>query len=177
MEIKLANGEKIIKEWNYAEAGHRLDKGGKVKRHLTVTNKRVISWGDGKHHVDYKELPIGDIKSVDGSVDANGSFWAKLQFIISIPLCLVIIGIPMLISARRKLRACSFKITFTTNLRYGQTASAGFAMEGGDVRRGHLFGKSLINRFKVYANKQDALEIISEIGALILDKGQVAEEV
>ena len=169
MNIQLATDEKIIKEWHYAESGHRLDKGGKVKHSLTVTNKRIISLGNGKHNINYHEIPTADVKSISGKIVANGSFWAKLQLIISIPLCLLIIGIPMLIDARRKLRACTFDLYIQTSNRYGIGMKAGFDMEEADLARRHLFGNSLINRFKVTANKADAIEILSELGSILLD--------
>lgn len=170
MNIKLANGEKIIKEWQYAESGHRMDKGGKVKHSLTITDKRIIALGDGKHELNYKEIPLADVKQITGKILSNGSFWAKLQFFVSIPLCLLIIGIPMLISARRKLRACTFELAMITDNRAGiGMEAAKFNMEGANVGRKHLFGNSLINRMKVVANKEAAHEIISEIGAIVLD--------
>ncbi len=170
MNIKLARDEKIIKEWQYAESGHRMDKGGKVKHSLTITDKRIITLGDGKHEVSYKELPLADVKQITGKILSNGSFWAKLKLIVSVPLCLIIIGIPMLIDARRKLRACTFELAMITDNRAGiGMEAAKFDMEGASVGRKHLFGKSLINRMKVTANKATAYEILSEIGAIVLD--------
>lgn len=72
MSIKLAEGERIIKSYDYGEAKTgALLAASKSQRNLTITNRRIISScatdGMGKHGLFVNEMPIKSAKNVSTS--------------------------------------------------------------------------------------------------------------
>lgn len=167
MQLKLAKDEVVLKSWDYAKAGNTFDK-HKKECNLTVTNKRVVSSIENKFSLTRNEIPLHDISGVEGNYQKNNSFWAKIKLFFGIILCIVIIGIPMVISALKTLRACTFSLTIHTKGTPGIPLSIGMQGAADHVARKHLFSKS-INKFKVYVDKELAREVLDEVGAIVLD--------
>ena len=167
VQLKLAKDEVVLKSWDYAKAGNTFDK-HKKECNLTVTTKRVISTIENEFELERQEIPLHTISGIDGNYKKNNSFWAKLKLYVGIPLCLVIIGIPMVISALKQLRACLFELTIDTTGTPGKPLSIGMQGAASHVERKHLFANS-VNKFKVYVDKALAREVLDEIGALVLD--------
>ena len=145
MQLKLAKDEVVLKSWDYAKAGNMFDK-NKKECNLIVTNKRVVSSIENKFSLTREEIPLHDISGVEGNYQRNNSFWAKVKLILGIPLCLLIIGIPMVISALKTLRACVFNLTIHTKGEPGIPLAIGASGASDHAKRKHLFSKSF-NKF------------------------------
>ena len=188
MELKLAKDEAIIKSWDYASQGKWYTK-DKLIANFTLTNKRVISTMENKVTLNRVEAPLSAITNVSAKYGANRTFWAKVQLIIGIPLCVAIIGIPMVKSALRKIRSATFDLILET--RYSDFEGKPFTLGGnaavdalkkrsriGAVIRslfgaipiiGMFFKNNNSNEIPVSVEKTIAKEIINEVGAAILD--------
>ena len=171
MEIKLAQNEQIIKSWDYAIAGATLaKKSKKFKHNLTVTNFRVIWSSYNDIALNRKEILIKDITSIDGSYSRNRCFWAKVRLVLGIPLCLIIVGIPIVKNALAVIRGTKFELTLQTGVRPGEDLSIG-KTAGVSTKTtffGRLFRKTL-KEFSVTVDRANAVEIINEIGAIVQD--------
>lgn len=188
MELKLAKDEAIIKSWDYASQGKWYTK-DKLVANFTLTNKRVISTMENKITLNRVEAPLSAITNVSAKYGANRTFWAKVQLVIGIPLCLVLIGIPMVKSALRKIRSATFDLILET--RYSDfegkpfTLGANAAVDalkkrsriGSAIRSvlgaipilGIAFRSKNPNEIPVAVQRDVAKEIINEVGAAILD--------
>ncbi len=67
MNLPLTEGESIVKSWAYGKARGSLIGGDRQEMSLTVTNKRIINMVDGKKSFSQSEIPIDQVKSVNGS--------------------------------------------------------------------------------------------------------------
>ena len=177
MEAKLAKDEVIIKEWDYSTAGHRFSK-NKTHKILTVTNKRLVSGEEGKYDLKHNEIPLKDIVAVKGNYKKNDSIWVKIKFVLWIVWCCTIIGailggIKNAMNCWYQMKSCILEIEFTTTNRYGIGLGIGGVGEAGVAKQFHFFGNS-INKKVTYVDKEMAREILSEIGAVILENKEVA---
>ena len=161
MELKLAKGESIVKSWDYSIAGGIGRKKRKRKDNLTITNKRIIHTAYSDIDLSSDEVYVKDAKAINASYARNGSFLAILKLIVGIPLCLLIVGIKIVKSALEDLRACSLTLDVKTAGSEGSTLSL--------LASGALIKRLTVGKFKVKVNKEMAQEIVSEIGAVILD--------
>ena len=161
MELKLAKGESIVKSWDYSIAGGIGRKKRKRKDNLTITNKRIIHTAYSDLDLSSDEIYVKDAKAVNASYARNGSFLAILKLIVGIPLCLILVGIKLVKSALDDLRACSLTLDVKTAGEEGSTLSL--------LASGALIKRLTVGKFKVKVNKEMAQEIVSEIGAVILD--------
>lgn len=188
MELKLAKDEVIIKSWDYASQGKWYTK-DKLIANFTLTNKRVISTMENKITLNRTEVPLSAIKTVSAKYGARRTFWPKVQAVFGGILCVVIIGIPILKNALRKIRSATFDLILET--RYSDfegkpfTLGANAALDalkkrsrlGGMIRSilgaipiiGMAFRSKNPNEIPVSVKKDIAKEIINEIGAAIMD--------
>ena len=184
MELKLAKDEVIVKSWDYSAEGGMLTR-DKAISNLTLTNKRIISTVENKITLNRNEVPLSAIKTVNAVYGARRTFWPKVQAVFGGILCIVIIGIPILKSALKKIRATTFDLVLET--RYADFEGTPFTLgaNAADVvpkKRGFI--KKLLGlipilgipfrekgaKEKVISVKKDiAKEIINEIGAAIMD--------
>lgn len=172
MAFALAKDEVVIKSWDYAKTGHRFDR-NKIQRNLTLTNKRVIDSGENKYSYTHKEIPVSACKSIDGAYRKNDSLWMKIKFVLSIIWCCTIIGailggLKAAIRLHHEIKSCILIFTITTSGVEGSSLAVGTAPTTGISQRTHLFSKTA-NTFKVYSDKEMGREILSELGAAILD--------
>lgn len=172
MAIKLAEGEKIIEEYNYAHG--KLVGIGKVDSSFIITNKRLITSVEGKHYLKRREIPIMGIKSVNGEFRKNSAILPILTLIIGVPLCIVGIGIPLVISAVRKLRACYVNLDFEFYEFYPQYyGTKGYNVGAFGDRdyfaptRRRIFG--IKKRNKIAVDKVMGKQLVDEIPAVIMD--------
>ena len=63
----LANGEKIIKDWDYAKQKGGAGLAGKIKKTLTVTNKRIVHEVHSNVARTHQEIPLNAVKSISMS--------------------------------------------------------------------------------------------------------------
>ena len=172
MEALLAKDEVIVKEWDYSSSGHRFSK-DKTHKLLTVTNKRLISSEEGKMVLTHNEIPLKDIVSVKGSYKKNDSIWIKIKMVLWIISCCIIIGIffggiKKAMNYHYQLKSCILELEFTTANRYGIGLGIGGVGEGGVAAQSQPFGKS-INKKITFVDKEVAREILSTVGAVILE--------
>ena len=99
----LAQGENLIKSWNYADS----KTGGlfnKVKTHATidVTNKRIVYTAENKNAMDRQEIFLNDVKSLSFSRFAKGNLWAiiKIVFFGILPIVSLLRKTPTMICAK-----------------------------------------------------------------------------
>lgn len=157
MDIKYAEGETLIKSWDYA-----LSKDGNEnkKYNFSVTNKRVIYSAEGKKSLDRREIYVDDVKTLDFSFEKTSGFGTILLLFLGILLSVVIIGIFMIVKAVRRLKEKSFTLEITEN---------------GSTSKGILAGASTIfsikrqRKMKLKVYNDVAIEIINELGATILN--------
>ena len=177
MELKLAEGEEIVKSWDYAISGKLFQRNvKKIHSNLTVTNKRVVATDYNDIYVNRNEISVANIKAISGTFKRNRSFWSMVKLIIGIPLCLVIVGIFMVKKALDEMKAAKFDLELTTTDKEGMGLAVGALNEGpAKKERGGIFG-AIAKLFKkarttkVQVNKEIAKEVIDEIGAVILNQ-------
>lgn len=172
MEALLAKDEVIIKEWDYSTSGGRFSK-EKVHKLLTVTNKRLVSSEEGKYDLSINEIPLKDVVSVKGNYKKNDSIWVKIKMILWIVFCCVIVGIffggiKKAMNYHYQLKSCALELNFITSNYVGLGLGIGGVGEGGVAAQTRFFGKS-INKKITLVDKNVAREIISTIGAVILE--------
>lgn len=86
--MKLANGESIVKEWNYASSKVGANSS---TANLTITNKRIVHSIDGTFSTDREEIPLSSVKSVSFSHAKTSVIGAIVMIILG--CLLAIIGI------------------------------------------------------------------------------------
>ena len=62
--MTLANGERIIKDWDYAKQKGNAGLAGKIKKTLTVTNKRIVHEVHSNVARTHQEIPLNSVKSI-----------------------------------------------------------------------------------------------------------------
>ncbi len=168
MELKLAQGESIVKSWDYSIAGGVGRQKRKRKDNLTITNKRIIHSAYSDLDLSCEEVYVKDAKAINASYARNGSFLAILKIVFGIIFTICIIGIILKAFSIRwikdgidDLRACSLTLDVKTAGSEGSTLSL--------LAAGALIKRLTVGKFKVKVNKEMAKEIVSEIGAIVLD--------
>lgn len=165
MSIKLSNNEHMIKNWEYAKGKGSK---GKYEASLMVTSKRVISLVATKRAVDYTEIPLEYVKSIDCTQYHKSNVLPILGIIIGIPLSIVIVGIFLIVHCAKLLNQGDFSLTINTRGEEGTSLSVGAYKDKGKGFFGRwvawLKGK---NKIKIDFNT--ANDICETIGAIILD--------
>ena len=174
MAFKLAEGEHIVKSYDYATE-KKLGIGD-VKHSLILTDKRIVRYAEGKTYVSRSDVMLMALKSVNGSYKKNKSFWSKVKLVLGIPLCIVIIGIPIVRKALAELRACYLDLDFEFYPRAVGTETFGLygggAVESLEKRNpiSAFFGRLFkVKKTKIYVDKNTAETILNEITALVMD--------
>lgn len=174
MELKLANGEVLIKEWSYSVTGGALQKDNKkLHTNLVLTNKRIINASESNLTIKRQEHAIEDIVGVEGAFMKNARGGPMFLKVISIIWCCTIIGallggIAGIKRANEKLRACVFYLVITTKGAIESPFAIGSYSESESLTRKRAFGNT-INKTIVQVDQLMAKEIIDEIGALIIN--------
>ncbi len=159
----LAQGENLIKSWNYADS----KTGGlfnKVKTHATidVTNKRIVYTAENKNAMDRQEIFLNDVKSLSFSRFAKGNFWAIVKIVFFGILSLVLIGIPGLMRSIKELNQASFDMVIMLN----GTETEGLAVRASKIV---LPKKAKSTKVKVKVNKAIVNEVVDTLGAVIAE--------
>ena len=157
MELICGKNESIIKSWDYA-----LEKKGSERKtfNLTATDKRIISSAESKTSFERREIYLADVKSLSFNFERNGMFKAILLLILGIITAVALVGIFLIVAAVNILRAKSFALTIVT---YGEES------EGISLGASALTKKKSKGKLKVIVHKKDAMEIMNELGAIVLD--------
>lgn len=82
--MTLANGEQIIKDWDYATQKGGAGLAGKIKKTLTVTNKRIVHEVHSNVARTHQEIPLNSVKSISMSSVRKTSALAVLAIILGI---------------------------------------------------------------------------------------------
>lgn len=155
--MKLATGEVIVKDWDYA-----LSKSAGVKTiaNLMVTNKRVVYTAESKRGVSREEIPIDSVKMLNLGSSKQETGLAIVYIILGLLFTMTIIGIPLLVAGIRMLIQASFNIEIVTKGVEGTSLDVGVAK---------MFGKKKKPRIKVKINKKACLNIVEEFGAAFIE--------
>lgn len=151
--MKLANGEVIVKDWDYAQS---KSAGVKTTANLMVTNKRVVYTAESKRGVSREEIPIDSVKMLNLGSSKQETGLAIVYVILGLLFTMTIIGIPLLVLGIRMLIQASFNIEIVTK------GVEGTSLDVGVVK---MFGKKKKPRIKVKINKKACLNIVEEFGA------------
>jgi hypothetical protein len=181
--MKFATDENVLKTYNYASVG-------KTSETLTVTNKRVIFSAEGKmsdgslvHSTE--EVKISSIEKVSGRVASkrSGKLLFFMFFFIAVAVAAYFIIsaklpdldktislIPLIAGGVFALIfliafICSKKVSFVLELFTNQCAGMGISTDIGNLKQGKKKKK-----IKVKVNQKIAIEVIEEIGSLIVEK-------
>lgn len=158
MQLKCGKNESVIKSWDYAYTKQR---GERKTYNLTVTDKRMVASSESSNNVDRREIYLDDVKTMDYSFSKSGLLGALLLIIFGVFLSIVIIGIFMIINGVHKLKEGSFTLTITTR---GEE-SDGIALGASSF----LNLKKKRGKLKVKVDREAAIEIINELGAILTD--------
>ena len=155
--MKLATGEVIVKDWDYA-----LSKSAGVKTiaNLMVTNKRVVYTAESKRGVSREEIPIDSVKMLNLGSSKQETGLAIVYVILGLLFTMTIVGIPLLVAGIRMLIQASFNIEIVTK------GVEGTSLDVGVVK---MFGKKKKPRIKVKINKKACLNIVEEFGAAFVE--------
>ena len=174
MELKLANGEVLVKEWSYSVSGGALQKDNKkLHTNLILTNKRIINASESNLTIKRQEHAIEDVVGVEGAFMKNARGGPMFLKVISIIWTCTIIGallggIAGIKKANEKLRACVFYLVLTTKGTVETPFAIGTYSESESLTRKRAFGNT-INKTVIQVDQLLAKEIIDEIGALIIN--------
>ena len=158
MELICGTNESIVKSWDYA-----LEKRGLLesKNHnLTVTDKRIVASSISNTSYERREIYLSDVKTLDFKFQRNGAAKAIFMLILGIITAILIFGIFLIVAAVRILKARSFSLTIITS---------GGSSEGISVGAFSVLNKKNYDKLKVIVNKTAAMEIINQLGSIILD--------
>lgn len=155
MDIKLAAGEQIVKQWDYAKTKSQA---GRSKHSLIVTDKRLISIVESKKQLSRDDFLLKEVNGVSVKTGAN-----KTMLILGIVLCCLVVtllfGIIFVILGRKR----QFSLTI-----YGGFVDASLIDVGSSGGILSLFRRKK-KRTKVKISGSAAEEIVDTIGSLILD--------
>ena len=157
MELICGKNESIVKSWDYALEKRGLDR---KNFNLSVTNKRIISSAESSTSYERGEIYLSDVKSLGFKFERNGLLKAILLLILGILTTIMVVGVFFIISAIKILKAKSFALTILT---YGADS------ESLSLGTSSMLTKKSRGKLKVVVNKNAAMEIMNELGTIILD--------
>ena len=171
--MKFATDESVIKTYNYASVG-------KLSETLTVTNKRVIISTEGKmpdgsavHTTD--EVKLNSVEKVSGRVASKRNSFLLILMVLfalagmagGVAIKQVVLGAVLGLGLAVICLIAFFlskKVSFYLELTTGQRDG----MSAGTLIGNWKPGKSK-KKIKINVNEKIAIEVIEEIGALILE--------
>lgn len=157
--MKLAQDERMIKEWNYAIAKKKRDK---TFATLAVTNRRVVYNAAGRWTVVHKELPLNCVKTLSFSDVRKSNAWAVFLIILGVFTAFTVIGIGLfLIPGIRRLNQEVFDLDIVTSGTEGSSLSVGASKK-------YKSRKSNAN-VKVKINRSVVDDMIETLGSIILE--------
>ena len=171
--MKLATDEHIIKTYNYASVG-------KLSETLTVTSARVILSTEGKKPdgstlLTTEEVGIKSIDKVQGFVASK----RNILFLIFMALCLIAAGFTYIKEMHYAISIALAVVGLLFLLFYFLSKKVSFVVElmlsasRGNMSMsaaiGTLRSKKVKKNVKIKVDERVAIEIIEEIGALIVD--------
>ena len=160
--MKLATGEVIVKDWDYAQT---KSAGVKTVANLMVTNKRIVYTAESKRGISREEIPLDSVKMIYFGSSKQETAMAVFYIVFGAIFAMTIIGIPLLILGIRMLVEASFNIEIVTK------GVEGTSLDVGVVK---MFGKKKKPRIKVKINKKACLNIVEEFGAAFIQaKGMI----
>jgi hypothetical protein len=155
--MKLAAGEVIVKDWDYAQS---KSAGVKTIANLMVTNKRIVYTAESKRGVSREEIPMDSVKMLNLGSSKEETGLAIFYIIFGAIFALTVIGIPLLVIGIRMLIQASFNIEIVTKGVEGTSLDVGVAK---------ILGKKKKPRIKVKINKKACLNIVEEFGAAVME--------
>lgn len=174
--MKLAQNEKILKEFCYATSKSGILSRSATEHWIVITDKRILAITKNKDAnlvgtntaSSSQEFVIKGIKGVKSIISFKSNFWPIVQIIFGALFTLVLIGIPWLIKGIKKLNQYSVNIQFLhdgficTPL---VISSSRVYVTKRNLDK-DIFG---IQIEKAKVDKDAVTEIVNEIGAIILE--------
>ncbi len=155
--MKLAAGEVIVKDWDYAQS---KSAGVKTIANLMVTNKRIVYTAESKRGVSREEIPMDSVKMLNLGSSKQETGLAIFYIIFGAIFAMSLIGIPLLVIGIRMLIQASFNIEIVTKGVEGTSLDVGIEK---------ILGKKKKPRIKVKINKKACLNIVEEFGAAVME--------
>ena len=155
--LKLATGEVIVKDWDYAQT---KSAGEKTIANLAVTNKRIVYTAESKRGISREEIPLDSVKMVYFGSTKQQTGMAVFYIVFGAIFAATIVGIPLLVLGIRMLIQASFNIEIVTK------GVEGTSLDVGVVK---LLGKKKKPRIKVKINKSACVNIVEEFGAALMN--------
>lgn len=187
-ELKMAPREQIVKEYLYSERKLKGALKDEVKSYLIVTNKRIINRNEGNKILAQKEIPIS-------SADYIYSMYGIAIGNIILPFLLILVGIALLVLNSRfswggvllwpgiiaivigvgwfvwmiiRRRDSVFVKISGKAPEYHIISIGATNIENKKTGSKKLNKKDVIRELKIKVNKETAIQMVNEIGALIL---------
>ena len=174
--MKLAKGEEIFKEWEYAQE-KRWFKTSHMK--LTVTNKRIVSDVRGMNKTERKEIPIRLARGVDVVHKKPSLFGVIFWIVIGSFFCLsgimsiaqaqllyglifIVLGVLIILKGVKNLKKGSVSIVVRTDGAEGSPLAAG---------ANSLFVNKQF-RVKLFVDHEVAEDIVESLGLIIMYYGK-----
>lgn len=179
--MKLAKGEEIFKEWEYAQE-KRWFKTSHMK--LTVTNKRIVSDVRGMNKTERKEIPISLARGVDVVHKKPSLFGVIFWIVIGSFFCLsgimsiaqaqdytpmllyglicIVLGVLIILKGVKNLKKGSVSIVVRTDGAEGSPLAAG---------ANSLFVNKQF-RVKLFVDHEAAEDIVESLGLIIMYYGK-----
>ena len=183
-QLRLANNEKIVKNYDYSTLSRGFFKKHIVQNSLTVTDKRVVLQSVSEHSISRKEIPVSSAEYIDASYATKGrSLLATILTGILMIACLIMsfvfksdtidVGALMLIPA-----ALFFVLTVINLLKFiFALGGAVVVVIGGrrpEINLISLGASTMIEgkgaaSMKIKVNREIAPVMVNELGAVIMD--------
>lgn len=178
-DIQLAQGEQIVREWNYAAVSSKKsdDKSGNCK--LIITNRRLIHSISAKGQVAREEIPLKHITSIDTVMNKSRKLWllAVAAAVVAVGIVLTLFNIWQAAIPFYLIGIVLIIVSLITKTRFGLCINTDI---GGDNRRIYVctsnvsphepFARISANSANVSIDTAVVEDIINTIGALLLTR-------
>lgn len=160
MKIKEANGENVIKSWDYATEKNKRT--GSSTASLTVTNKRIIAVKSGKISLEREEIAIDDVIGVSVGIDRPKISWWNV--FCGVVWFIAIIGIVILVKEYLRLKQGAFALVLHTR----EEGGSGLELYVNSIKP-KKNSRRKNNKIKIALDRACAYEIAEEVGAMIIE--------
>lgn len=154
MDLKLSQGEQVVKSWDYAKTkGTFFTKG---RYNLTVTNKKIVSSYETKKSVKREDINLSEISGISAEYSKSGSPF--LTFL-GVLFCISIVGLPIgiiILIINRKGQLTLSALTDVSDYSMVEVNGVG----------GRFFGKKK-KKLKLKVDIGAAKEIVSDISTVV----------
>ena len=174
--MNLANGEKLLREWTYAT---KKEGRTKSKCTLTVTNKRIVASEDSTLRITQEEIPMKAVKTISFSHEIMPKLLSMILFCVAGALLLVGVYLAAKQESAKPFFIFIICAAIVSYIAYTLLNQSKFYMtittEGGEGSRLSIGANTVVrkrkmkNKVKVKISDSVILEIIDDLGALVIN--------